>query len=154
MKKAEKSSKKIQKKIKSVTVVTFWPYPPLYFQPKSKCILNNSEWLETHFKHVFEKCNEDRSWPPPNVKNVTLFFFLKASLSLTFDTWAGADGWDWRFEHEQTRLCGDVEHENNPGIGNNVHSAEWAGNGWWSVRWPLSSLLISWLHHSHNQGDV
>ena len=27
----------------------------------SKCVLNDSEWLETHFKHVFEKCNEDRS---------------------------------------------------------------------------------------------
>ena len=89
MKKAEKSSKKIQKKIKSVTVVTFWPYPPPpYFQPKSKCVLNDSEWLETHFKHVFEKCDEDRSWPPPpNVKNVPLFFFFLMKASLTNLKW-------------------------------------------------------------------
>ena len=30
------------------------PPPPPYFQPKSKCVLNDSEWLETHFKQVFE----------------------------------------------------------------------------------------------------
>ena len=77
MKKAEKSSKKIQKKIKSVTVVTFWPYPP-YFQSKSKCVLNDSEWLETHFKRVFEKCKEDRySDPPPSsITNGTFFLRL------------------------------------------------------------------------------
>ena len=27
---------------------------PPYFQPKSKCVLNDSEWLETHFEQVFE----------------------------------------------------------------------------------------------------
>ena len=30
------------------------PNPPPYFQPKSKCVLNDSEWLETIFKQVFE----------------------------------------------------------------------------------------------------
>ena len=40
-------------------VVTFWPYHPTYFQPK--CVLNDTEWLETHFKYVFEKCNQDQS---------------------------------------------------------------------------------------------
>ena len=30
-----------------------------------------------HFKQVFEKCNKD---PPQSVKNVTIFFLLKASL--------------------------------------------------------------------------
>ena len=48
-------------KKKSVTFFTFGSDPPPYFQPKSKCVLNDSEWLETHFKHVFEKCNKDRS---------------------------------------------------------------------------------------------
>ena len=36
---------------------------------------------EAYFKHVFEMCNEDQSWPPPSVTNVTLFF--KASLTVT-----------------------------------------------------------------------
>ena len=41
---------------------------------------NDSEWVETHFKHVFEKCNKDQSFDPPSVTNVTLFF-VKASLT-------------------------------------------------------------------------
>ena len=61
-------------------MVTFWFYPP-YFQPKSKYVLNDSEWLETHFKHVFEKCNEDWSFDPPpsltEVNNVNLKVLLK-----------------------------------------------------------------------------
>ena len=49
--------------------------PPPYFQPKSKCVLNDSKNFEIHFKHVFEKCNEDSILTPP-AKNVTLFFYF------------------------------------------------------------------------------
>ena len=44
------------------------PYHP-YFQPKSKCVLNDSEWLETNFKQVFENYGFDIA-----------FFLVKASL--------------------------------------------------------------------------
>ena len=65
--KSLQKSKKTRKKLKSVTL---WPYPNThpYFHPKSKCALKDSKWLETHFKHVFEKCNKDKSGRPPDVK--------------------------------------------------------------------------------------
>ena len=31
-------------------LITFRSYHAPYFQPKRKCVLNDSEWLETHFK--------------------------------------------------------------------------------------------------------
>ena len=38
------------------TLVSFRSYPPPYYQPKSKCVLNinDSKWLETQFKYVFD----------------------------------------------------------------------------------------------------
>ena len=36
------------------SIIGLTPPPPPYFQPKSKCVLNNSEWLETHFKQFFK----------------------------------------------------------------------------------------------------
>ena len=57
-------------------VVTFWPYPPPpYFQPKTKCVLNDSKRLETHFKHFFEKCNKDRFLTPPKCNKCYTSFF-------------------------------------------------------------------------------
>ena len=41
---------------KSVKVVA-----PPYIQPKIQSVLNDYDWLETHFKHVFENCNKDQS---------------------------------------------------------------------------------------------
>ena len=43
--------------------------PP--FSPKNKCVQNDLEWLEMHFKHNFEKVKiwSDFS-PPPKVKKI------------------------------------------------------------------------------------
>ena len=40
------------KKIMEFSIIGLIPPPPTYFQPKNKCVLNDSEWLETHFKEV------------------------------------------------------------------------------------------------------
>ena len=48
-------------------LVTFGSYTPTpYLQPKSKCVLNDSEWLEKYFKHVLKsetKTGLDHSAP-------------------------------------------------------------------------------------------
>ena len=47
---------------KNVTFVLLGSDPPLF---SGKC---------KHFKHVFEKCNEDRSFDPPRKYNKCYFF--------------------------------------------------------------------------------
>ena len=53
--------KKLEKWVFEQKNVAFCYIQTPYFQPKSKCVINESEWLETHFEHVFEKCYEDHS---------------------------------------------------------------------------------------------
>ena len=55
------------------SIIGLTPPPPPYFQPKSKCVLNDSEWLETHFKQVFMEF--DISDPLPQIMEFSIFFF-------------------------------------------------------------------------------
>ena len=47
------------------------------FQPESKCVLYDSEWLKTYYDHVFEKCNKD---PSPLMKASRIIGILSKQL--------------------------------------------------------------------------
>ena len=83
-----KGSLQKKKKKKSVTNVTPASDPklenwlsiwvPPQFSPKNKFVLNHSKWPKTHFGQFFFfffSVTFSRSDPPPQVTNVTLFFF-------------------------------------------------------------------------------
>ena len=58
-----------------------------HFSPKNKCVLNDSKWPKTHFGNIFFFFwgNEVRILSPPLGSDIChTFFFLKASLSLSF----------------------------------------------------------------------